>query len=480
MMKKLLTIITCLAGSLSAAERPNIVFLLVDDLGRMDLGCYGSTFHETPNIDQLAADGLRFENAYSSHPVCGPSRSAMVSGKFPARLGVTGIPGKIPAGNIIWPKVLQDAGYKTLFAGKWHMSGPDEVTKYGFDINIGGGSNGQPGQYFWPFHEGGRKSKGAYPGLEDCPEGSFLPDVLTDHCIEFIEANKDEPFLVYLSYYGVHTRLQAKEEYLQHFQSKVPEEFRDAHDYRVEQVDGGGEIVVSNSQSNAVFAGLLKSVDDSVGRLVDTLDRLEIRDNTLIIFTADQGGLSTRPNSKGTKGWPDHLPACSYPYRGGKGWIYDGGVRVPFIVNSPMFKGGKVIETATINTDIYPTVLDVAKLPAMPEQHVDGRSILPVLSGSGELADTQDFVWMFPIGHGSGHVSAVGMQRGEYKLIYRRGKQGVVIELYNTAEDIGERNNLAKQMPERVEAMLKTLKSHPGTGDFISAEPKSKGKKGKG
>ncbi len=456
-MKSLTTAVCsfCTVATMAGnAPRPNIVFCLLDDLGVRDLGCYGSTFHETPRIDRLAQEGMRFTNAYASHPVCGPSRTGIISGRFPARMGVTHVGGRVSAAGLPWPKALQNAGYATCFVGKWHMGGAQSILNSGFDINIAGNNNGQPSDYYYPykFHKDGRSYGQDVPGMEDGKPGDYLTDKLTDKALGFIESNNARPFLLYFSYYQTHkprvAPAQGKKEHVSYFKTKLDAMPDPEAPTTREVVHGASRTTECLVQRNPEFAGQIKAVDDSVGRLLDKLDELGIAENTIVIFTSDQGSVCSRK---------DLMVSTQQPYRLGKSWLFEGGVRVPFIVRWPEnAKAGVTNDSVTVNTDIYPTILELAGLPLNPKQHPDGVSLAPTLKSGATMPFERAFHWVYDINHALGHRASIGIRRGDYKLIYWL-KDGHT-ELYNVITDIGEDHDLSKEHPETVDTLLKELK----------------------
>ncbi len=347
-----LLLLVLLAAPALAAAPPNIVFIHADDLGWADLGCYGSDFHETPHLDRLAALGVRFTDAYATCPVCSPSRASVMSGKYPARLGLTAHVGDAqpeqwrrdtplnPApyvSNLVLDEVtlaerLHDAGYATLHAGKWHLGDDRHWPEYqGFDVNFGGWSQGGPfggKQYFSPY---------ANPRLSNGPKGEYLPERLSDEVVRFIEAHKHEPFFVHYAPYLVHVPLQGRAELLRKYKTKAKALGRSADEW-IENADGR----VRARQNLPVYAAMVEALDTAFGQVVQKLEQEQLLDNTIIVFTSDNGGLSTGDlGIREAEGWP----TTNAPLRAGKGWLYEGGIRVPLIVRarSPRF-------AATVNT----------------------------------------------------------------------------------------------------------------------------------
>ena len=444
------------ASAVQAAptKKPNFVFFLVDDLGWADLACYGSTFYETPNLDKLAASGMRFTDAYAACPVCSPTRAAIVTGKYPARLNITDwIPGssgknkkmitpqddhQLPLSETTIAEALKANGYKTFFAGKWHL-GPEGYfpEDQGFDINKGGHHKGSPpGGYYTPYKN---------PRLSDGPEGEYLTDRLADESIRFLEDQGDDPFLLYLSFYTVHTPIQACKRHVEKFEKKAAALPSLGDKAVVPEHDGWTRA----RQDGPEFASMVHAMDENVGRVLDALDRLKLDDNTVVIFTSDNGGLSTKPSTR-------PCPTSNGPLRAGKGWCYEGGVRTCLIVRAPgVTKPGSESDTPVISTDYYPTMLELAGLPAMPEQHRDGVSLASVLRG-GSL-EREAIYWHYPHYHGSSWKPGAAVRAGAWKLIafYHYDK----VELYNLKDDLSERNDLAKSMPEKRQEMETLLSS---------------------
>ena len=331
-------------------KKKNVVFILVDDLGWKDLACYGSNFYESPNIDRLAAKGNLFTSAYTPNPVCSPTRAAILTGRYPSRIGITDwIPGQnpknkpligpedlyeLPLEEVTFAETLKNEGYKTFFAGKWHLGDVDFLPEdQGFDINMGGHHKGSPpGGYYSPYRN---------PKLTDGPEGEYLTDRLTSESIEFLERNKNDPFLLYLSYYTVHTPIQACKRYLGKFKAKQ----KLLQDSIAQlKTEGSGQTLIN--QYNPEYASMIYALDENVGRLLDKLEALDLMEETLIIFTSDNGGLSTLTNNR-------VAPTSVRPLRAGKGWAYEGGIRVPLIIKKPGLPKHMIIDTPVISMDFF-------------------------------------------------------------------------------------------------------------------------------
>ena len=485
-MKIKLTLITALLlaplAALHAAEpqpanKPNVIVILSDDLGWADLACYGSTFHESPNLDKLAAQGMRFTQAYSSSPYCSPSRAAIMTGRHPARLKITdyipsnGKTGKflpaemkmeLPLEELTIAEVLSAAGYATWHVGKWHLGDlgfyPEDQ---GFQVNIAGNHNGAPKSFFWPYgdEEGAsvvrprtRDQMQGYhmtpmPGLRaGGKKGEHLCDRLTSAAMKLIEQRKPEqPFFLYLPFYDVHTPIMAKPELVEKYKAKaaklrLPTVEAVPTYIEGDRVHGASPKKLPEQQVNPTYAAMIETMDTNVGRLMARLDELGVADNTLIIFTSDNGG---------------HSVTCNRPLRGSKGWLYEGGVREPWIVKWPgVTKPGSTCDVPVMNTDILPTVLEACGLPAKPDLHKDGVSFASLLRGDAKPVHNALF-WHFP--HygilGSGPCSSVRL--GDWKLIEWLEDEGV--ELFNLTTDLSEKNDVAAQHPEIVKQLRERL-----------------------
>ncbi|NMH86896.1 sulfatase [Flavivirga sp. Y03] len=433
--------------------KTNVVFILVDDLGWKDLGCYGSTFYETPNIDKLASKSAVFVNAYTPNPVCSPTRAAIMTGKYPSRVGITDwLPGhdpkdkpllgpqdlnQLPLEEVTFAEVLKEAEYKTFFAGKWHLGDvgffPEDQ---GFDINKGGHHMGHPsGGYYSPYNN---------PKLTDGPEGEYLTDRLTIEAMSFIDTNKDNPFLVYLAYYTVHTPIEANKKYLKKFEDKR-KNLKDT--LIIKQKEGPSKTIMN--QYNAEYASMIYALDVNVGKLIKKLEDLDLMDNTLIVFTSDNGGLTTTEKNY-------NPPTSVRPLRAGKGWVYEGGIKVPLIIKKPGKTEMKKIESDVISMDLFPTILDVLELPQRPDLHIDGLN-LNVIMGDEDFDIHDALFWDYPHYHSSGWTPGQAIKKGDWKLIYFFETN--TCELYNVKEDISESNNLINQYPMKLEELKQKLET---------------------
>lgn len=422
--------VMCDRSAAAAETKPNVVLVVVDDLGWADLGCYGSKFHKTPNLDRLAAEGMRFEQAYAACPVCSPTRAAILTGRYPQRMNITTwLPGhpdspahrlkqpavamQLPASETTIAESLKAAGYKTASIGKWHLGGKGSApTDHGFDINIAGDHMGQPYSYFAPYSN---KDGKTIPGLEQAPEGEYLTDRLAAEAEKFLDAHHQQPFFLYLPNYAVHTPLKAKQDTIAKY-GAMP-----AH--------------ANGSQINPIYAAMMESMDEGIGRVLKKLDDLKLTERTLIIFTSDNGGLC---NGNG-----QIIPATSNaPLRDGKSHLYEGGVRVPLIIKWPgVVKGGSVNNEVVSSIDLYPTIMAACQQQAAGE--IDGVNLRPALDGTAALGRDAIY-WHFP--HYNGNAGAkpgAAIRAGDWKLVefYETGRQ----ELFNIAKDMRESNNLIEQ-----------------------------------
>ena len=453
----LFTILAFAASPVDA--KPNFVFFLVDDLGYMDIGANNpDTFYNTPNIDRLARDAMRFTNGYAANPVCSPTRYSIMTGKHPSRVDATNFFSGTRAGRFL-PAPLNDRmalsevtiaetlkanGYATFFAGKWHLGPTKEFwpEKQGFDVNRGGHNRGGP--------YGGKKYFSPYgnPRLDDGPEGEHLPDRLASEANEFIEANKDRPFFAYVAFYSVHTPLISRKDLADRYRKKAVDLGLDPKGKFADEEQAlptGQPRKVRTVQSHAVYAGMVEAMDMAVGKVLDKLKELDLADNTVICFTSDNGGLSTSEGS----------PTSNLPLRGGKGWLYEGGIREPFIIRWPgVTKPGSICDEPVISCDFYPTMLDMAGLDLKPDLHRDGVSLTPLLRGAASL-DRQALFWHYPHYSNQGGIPGAAIRMGDWKLI-ERFEDGR-IHLYNLQDDIGERTDLASEKPDLVRVMRTQL-----------------------
>ncbi|MGI9244127.1 MAG: sulfatase [Verrucomicrobiales bacterium] len=434
------------AAAADDGEKLNYILFNIDDLGWTDLACFGSRYFETPNIDGLAASGMKFTDAYAACAVCSPTRAALMTGRYPARVGITdwirarfqggraegenpveyvgGKNGRLACPpNPFWmehseltlAEVLKGAGYATCHIGKWHL-GPDDwyPERQGFDFNFGGCDYGQPPSYFDPYK---RKNQAGIHGLPAREEGEYLTDREADEAVGFIRRHREEPFFLYMANYAVHTPIQAKAELTAKYKAKP-----------------------KTNQKNAAYAAMVESVDDGVGEILAAIDELGLTERTVVIFTSDNGGLLG--------------PTDNAPLRSGKGFPYEGGIRVPLIVRWPgVTKAGAVSAVPVSSVDYFPTIAASAGVELPDGLVIDGLDLMPVLRG-GEALDREAIFWHFP--HYRGKVIPYSIVRqGDWKLLKRY--EGPTYELFNLKDDLSEKQDLAEQLPERVEALDSVL-----------------------
>ncbi|VGO15618.1 Arylsulfatase [Pontiella desulfatans] len=446
-----------LASSMAQVEEqtpPNVVVFLVDDLGYMDIGANNpDCFYDTPNIDRLAKSGMRFTDGYAANPVCSPTRYSLMTGKYPTRAEATNFFGGnrpatykgaemqhlMPLEEITLAQALKAKGYATFFAGKWHLGPTEEYwpQNRGFDINIGGHKAGGPYSgkgYFAPFENPQIK--------EESPEGEHLPARLARETAKFIQANKEGPFLAYLAFYSVHTPLMGRPDLVEKYEKKagqVPGNEFGAEE-QVWPVEKKREVRLL--QKHAVYAAMVEAMDEAVGVVLKQLEESGLAGNTIVVFTSDNGGLSTSEGS----------PTSNLPLRGGKGWVYEGGIREPWIIRYPgITQPGAVSDELICSIDLFPTLASAAG--AEVQHEIDGVDLLPALKG--ELLEKRPLYWHYPHYSNQGGIPGGAIRVGDYKLFenYEDGR----VTLHNLKDDIGEQNDIAAQHPEKVKQMRAKL-----------------------
>jgi len=454
-------------GDVGSARPTNVLLLLADDLGWMDVGFnYPEAFYDTPNLDRLAGGGMRFTQAYAACPVCSPTRVSLMSGCYPARLDTTDYFGapqpeailasaetgqghgrfrelpllpapyvdRLPLEEVTLPEVLQDAGYATFFAGKWHMGGEGfGPLENGFDVNVAGHHRGGPygrGRYFHPFD---------MPNLESEP-GDHLPARLAEEAVAFLRSNKDRPWFTMLSFYSVHTPLMGRPDLVLRYEQKRER-------LGLEDVfEKEGERRVRVVQSHAVYAAMVAAMDEAVGVVLDALDELGLAEETLVVFYSDNGGLST---SEGH-------PTSNLPLRAGKGWLYEGGIREPCVFRWPgHIRAGSVCDVPISSIDVAPTVLAALGREPSPDAFRDGVSLLPLLVESGSL-EREALYWHYPHWGNQGGTPGGAVRAGDWKWIefFTEDRPG---ELYHLGRDPGESTDLARENPEIALRMRRDL-----------------------
>lgn len=475
------------SAELHAQAKPNVIFFLVDDLGGRDVGCYGSQFYETPAIDQLAKEGMLFENAYSTCHVCSPSRASILTGKYPARTNLTewlgGRPERdyeklhhgekltaLPDEEQTLAETLHKHGYATANYGKAHLN--QDPKTYGFDEAI----TGWVRSYYHPFSP-------TYTKTLPAKKGDYYTDKLTDAAIDFIERNSDRPFFVHLEHFSVHDPIQGRKDLVEKYEQKLasmsPQE---GPDYILEPNPDGPAIPgkqiktleendnselhqnervwwVKQKQDNVEFAGMVEATDESLGRIRAKLNELGLEKNTIIIFTSDNGGMAASNQYRGINHSRETLnsrfASSNLPLRGAKGWNYEGGIRVPLIVHWPgEIQANSTSRAVVTGTDFYPTLLEMLNLPLLSDQHMDGRSFVPALKA--ERYERGPIYWHFPHYSNHGFQSPGGAVRsGRYKLLeyYENG----TVQLFDLENDIGEQNDLAQSKPSIARKLTKML-----------------------
>lgn len=439
-----------------AAGKPNFLFILVDDYGIKDVGIEGSTFYETPQIDQLARSGMRFTQGYAACQVCSPSRASILTGQYPTRHGITDYIGaavgdtfakerkvklsvpdyvrQLPKTEFTLAQALKQAGYSTFFAGKWHLgskgSWPED---FGFDVNKGGWDAGSPvGGYFAPWKN---------PNLPNGPRGQSLTDRLATETISFIEQHRSGPFLAYLAFYAVHAPIQTTKPLWEKYRAKAASLPPPHERFHIDRT-----LPVRQVQDNPIYGGLIESVDTAVGRVLGRLRELGLETNTVVIFTSDNGGVSSG----------DSYSSCMSPYRGGKGRQWEGGLRVPWYIRAPGITApGSTCDTPVSGIDFYPTILALAEAPLPPQQTIDGVNLMPLLKG--DAIGNRPLFWHYPhYGNQGGEPSSIIRESG-WKLIHywEDGRN----ELYNLAADISEQHDLASQETARAARLWAELQA---------------------
>jgi arylsulfatase A len=453
MSRRLLALVATLApAGIAAAEeaRPNVVLIVADDLGWADLGCYGSTYHETPHLDRLAGQGLKFNQAYAACPVCSPTRAALLTGRYPARLHLTDwLPGRpdrpdqklnrpvirqqLPLEETTIAESVRAVGYDTATMGKWHLGGPAFWPEHqGFAVNVGGTATGSPPGGYFRFKT---------PTMTARSDDEYLTDRLGDEAARYIDAHRDRPFFLYLPHYAVHTPLQAKKEKIAKYKAKP---------------------TAGSAQTNATYAAMMESLDDAVGRVLKALDDARLADRTVVIFTSDNGGLSVKEG-------PGTPSTSNAPLRDGKGYLHEGGIRVPLIVRWPgVTKAGATTDVPASSQDLFPTVLTLAGTRPAAEVTIDGEDLVPVLRGEATVKRDALF-WHYPHYSNQGGKPGGAIRQGNRKLIenYEDGR----LELYDLAADPVEAHDLAADRPEEASRLRDLLAAWRASVDAQMPSP---------
>ncbi|MEM7371716.1 MAG: sulfatase [Bacteroidota bacterium] len=488
----------CTSEETKAPDKPNVVFFLVDDMGWTDLGCYGSSFYETPNIDNFAKEGVKFTNAYATCHVCSPTRASIMTGKYPATLDLTDwIPGRrdfpfqrllnaehelgLPQEEETIAEALKKEGYSTAIFGKWHLGGPETgPLNQGFDVQV-------PQNWYRCCPNKTYHAPYGLDGLEDS-EGGYLTDKLTDKALSYIDDHQDKPFFLYLSHFAVHDPIEGRKDLVEKYADKLSQQspqtgtdyilegnpdsknpltraeldaLNNTPDYQGHKVLPNEIVKIKQKQDNTEFAGMVESVDESLGRVLSKLEELGIEDNTIIIFFSDNGGMAAGNWGNPKRVVPEDKVDVAYatanlPLRGAKGWLYEGGIREPLIIRWPgQGQAGTECDVPVISTDFFPTILDMLGLPIPTENKLDGLSIADLVKGNNELKRDAIY-WHFPHYSNHGMQSPGGAIRsGDYKLLeyFENGS----VQLFNLKDDIGEQHDLAAAEPEKVNELKAML-----------------------
>jgi len=497
-----LLITSCVQSANSKDQkRQNVVFILIDDLGWSDVACYGSSFYDTPNIDKLATQGVRFTQAYAACSVCSPTRASIVTGKYPARLHLTDwLPGRkdypfqklknavinqhLPYDITTLPEILKQNGYATAIFGKWHLGEDSASTKrQGFDLHLPEWNKGWPNQtYFSPYH---------MKGLEGGPDGEYLTDRLTDEALKYIEQNKDNPFFLYLAHFAVHDPIMGRPDLVEKYDAKLINQSEEPgpdfilegnpdsdtplsreeldvmikkEEFKAHRILPQRTIKVKQKQDNTEFAAMVESADESVGRIETKLKELGLDDHTIVIFFSDNGGMAAanfgNPKSNialNKKALDKRYSTSNLPLRGAKGWFYEGGIREPLIIKWP--GNGKYNETCDVpvsSVDFYPTILEMLGIENNTKDKIlDGESLVPLVKGE-KTAETRPLFWHFPHYSNHGQQSPCSVIRyGDYKLI--EYFENFKVQLFNLKNDPREQNDLSKTEPDKVNELREML-----------------------
>lgn len=444
-------------GRRAASRKPNVILILIDDLGYSDLGCYGSKLHETPRIDALAAQGVRFTQAYSACHVCSPARASILTGKYPARLNLTDyLKGKkqlddspvltapyadqLELEEVTLAERFRNNGYATAHIGKWHLGEePFYPAQQGFDLHYAAHGGGSARSHFWP-------QWGDMPAVDGGEEGAYLADLLTDKACSFIESCADKPFFLNLWHYSVHLPLQAKKELTAKYAAKL-----------------NAKPAGANEHFNAEYAAMVESVDQSVGKILDLLKAGNLDQNTVVIFTSDNGGLATNDG---------RVPplTTNFPLRSGKGHMYEGGIRVPLIVNWPGLTpdDGAVCHAPVCGTDFLPTLQNELNLPG-PVRNIDGKNIARLLRTPHRSLADRTLYWHYPHFSNQGCRPSGAIREGDWKIIenYEDG----ALELYDLRNDVGETRNLATARPQIAKRLQRRLSQWRESVNATMPEP---------
>lgn len=448
-------VVSAQGNKASTEKSPNVLFILVDDWGARDLSCLGSKYYETPNIDQFAGQSTNFNNAYVAYPRSVPSRYSIWTGMHCAR-PQTGIKGtqdderKIDINTYSIAEPFKAAGYNTYFIGKWHLSTDNcNPQDKGFEINIGGGHAGATSSHFAPFNQNykAEKSKdegGIIPDMDDAAPGEYLTDYMSRKVVDYIKSEHKKPFFAVCSFYAVHTPIQAKPEIIEKYKQKKISMGLTGDDYIPEEAG-----VRRAEQNNEVYAAMIESVDQGVGQMIQALKESGQYDNTIIVLFSDHGGLSNRGQNK------RELATTNAPYKAGKGHLYEGGIKVPFMIHMPGQTKSKESNVLTAAYDIFPTLTDLCNVPLKENANLDGLSLKPVIQNkSNKVLASRDLYWHKAAErpNQTGDYVSTAIRSGNYKLIdfYQQGR----IELFDLSKDISETKNIATEKPDVTKKLM--------------------------
>ena len=434
--------------SCNSEKKYNLLFILVDDLGWTDVSYNYSDFYETSHIDKLSETSMLFDNAYAASSVCSPTRAAIMTGKHPARVNITDwIPGLDPKNKLLLgpvdrnelpleettiAEVLRDNNYSTFYTGKWHLGSEGHYPEdQGFDVNIGGFDKGSPmGGYYSPYKN---------PKLVDGPEGEYLTDRLTLETIELIKKrDPNKPFAAFLSFYNVHTPIQENKEFIDYYVEKLK-----SYDNKSPQTINEGDAITLLNQRNAKYASMVHATDNNIGRIIKYLKENDIYDNTLIVFTSDNGGLSTQRRV---------APTSVYPLRAGKGWLYEGGIRIPQLIKLPNQTDGEIISEPVVSYDLFPTIANLLNLSYKVDD-IDGVDLSNLFF---KKDINRDFIfWHFPHYHGSLWKPGSALRNNDWKLVELHEENK--LELYNLKDDLSETVDVSNKFPEITSRLVTKL-----------------------
>lgn len=460
------------AGTVCAkkTQQPNVLMLVVDDWGAHDLSLNGSKLYETKNIDRLAEVSTVFSQGYVAYPRSVPSRYSLITGRHCSRpqAGSKTDDRKVDADSYCIAMPFKQAGYQTCIIGKWHLSdGKTMPEDKGFDVNIGAGRAGATGTYFAPFNKpGASKPDKLIHGMDDAKPGEYLTDYMSRKMVDYLKkaSTSDKPFFAVCSFYAVHTPIEAKKNMTERYRAKIKKMGLGEDPMKKEEAG-----VAKTQQDHPVYAAMIESVDEGVGKMIQTLKETGMYDNTIIVLISDHGGLSNRGNGKQRE-----LATTNLPFKAGKGHLYEGGLRVPFLIHLPGQEKKAESETPVVSYDLLPTLTDLCNAPVDADAELDGMSLKPLLNGKKDASlQERDLFWHKASQRPSstGDYVSTAIRSGRYKLLdfYRQNR----IELYDLQKDPGETNNLAAQKPELVKELMAKVENWRKEVGVKMADPKN-------